>query len=108
MLNILIIIQVVLSVVIIVMILMQKGKGADMGVSFGAGASDTLFGSSGAMPFFAKLTWFLAFLFMLNSMSISYVIYKSRNASIVPANTTQTAPAKQPIKVPNKNAPIKK
>ena len=107
MLNILIIVQVVLSVVIIGMILMQKGKGANMGVSFGAGASDTLFGSSGAMSFFVKLTWFLAFLFMLNSMSISYVIYKSRNASIVPSAATQTAPAKS-TEVPNKNAPIKK
>lgn len=107
MLNILIIVQVILSVVIVVMILMQKGKGADMGVSFGAGASDTLFGSSGAMSFFAKLTWFLAFLFMLNSMSISYVIYRSRNASIVPTTATQTAPAKS-AEVPSKNVPIKK
>lgn len=83
MLTFLMVIQGILSVLLIVLILLQKGKGADMGVSFGAGASDTLFGATGAMSFFAKITWVLAFLFMLNSVAISYYVYKAQTQSTV-------------------------
>jgi preprotein translocase subunit SecG len=86
MLSLLIILQVVLGVVLVGIILLQKGKGAEMGVSFGAGASDTLFGSSGPMSVMAKFTWGLAFLFMLNSIGISYIIYKSSTASMIKAS----------------------
>ncbi len=106
MLSLLIVGQIVLSVILIVVILMQKGKGAEMGVSFGAGASDTVFGASGPTPFLAKLTWFLAFLFMLNSLSITYIIYNSRNKSVVNSAT----PAVQHHISPKKttHAPITK
>jgi len=91
MLTVLMILQVILSVLLIVLILLQKGKGANMGVSFGAGASDTLFGATGAMSFFAKVTWVLAFLFMLNSVAISYYVYKNQTQSTIFSTTSKEA-----------------
>ncbi len=107
MLTILIVAQIILAVILVTIILLQKGKGAEMGVSFGAGASDTLFGSSGPMSFMAKLTWGLAFLFMLNSAGISYMIYNSNTASIiknVPANAVQNKKNVE-VKIPTKAKP---
>ncbi len=106
MLTILIIAQIVLAFILVTIILLQKGKGAEMGVSFGAGASDTLFGSSGPMSFMAKLTWGLSFLFMLNSAGISYMIYNSNTASMI--KNTPTATKQQSaveVKIPTKAKP---
>ncbi len=102
MLTILIIVQVILAFILVAIILMQKGKGAEMGVSFGAGASDTLFGSSGPMSFMAKLTWGLSFLFMLNSAGISYMVYNSNTASLIKNTTTTTQQHAVEVKIPTK------
>ncbi len=56
-----------IACILIVLILIQHGKGADMGASFGSGASQTLFGSSGALPFLVKITGILAALFFASS-----------------------------------------
>ena len=103
MLSLLIILQVILGIVLVSIILLQKGKGAEMGVSFGAGASDTLFGTTGPMSVLAKVTWGLAFLFMLNSIGVSYIIYKSSTSSIIKSSsaTTQTQHAVT-VKIPTK------
>ncbi|WP_199609188.1 preprotein translocase subunit SecG [Flocculibacter collagenilyticus] len=58
----------VVSIGLVGLILIQQGKGADMGASFGAGASNTLFGASGAGNFLTKTTTVLATLFFLLSM----------------------------------------
>ncbi len=108
MLTILIFTQIVFGIVLIGIILVQKGKGADMGVSFGAGASETLFGASGSVSFLAKVTWGLAFLFMLNSLSISYIIYHSKDASLIKAQPQKTHIQIPATPLPDKNAPIKK
>ncbi len=110
MLTLLIIVQIILGFIIISLILLQKGKGAEMGVSFGAGAADTLFGPTGTMSLLAKVTWVLAFIFMLNSISISYIVYKAGTKSLVqnaPASSTPAKPAKQ-LKIPVGAKPIKK
>ena len=105
MLSLLIAVQVFLGVILVVLILMQKGKGAEMGVSFGAGAADTLFGPTGGMSLLAKITWGLAFVFMLNSISISYIVYKSKNASLV--EHVKTTPS-QTVNLPKGAKPITK
>ncbi len=107
MLTLLIVAQVILGFIIIALILVQKGKGAEMGVSFGAGAADTLFGPTGAMSLLAKVTWVLAFVFMANSISISYIVYRMGTKSIVQNAKTQTQPVKQ-LKIPVKAKPITK
>ncbi|MDX1692773.1 MAG: preprotein translocase subunit SecG [Ketobacteraceae bacterium] len=54
---------VVIALAIIGLVLLQQGKGADMGASFGSGASQTLFGSQGSGNFLTKSTWTLSFVF---------------------------------------------
>ena len=58
---------------LIAVVLLQRGKGAEMGAVFGGGASSTVFGSRGAGNFLTKLTTASAVLFMLTSLSLSYV-----------------------------------
>lgn len=55
----------------IALILMQQGKGADMGASFGGGGSQTVFGSSGGGSFFGKLTAILAVVFFVTSLGLA-------------------------------------
>ena len=61
--NIILIIHFIIAILIIGFVLIQQGKGAEAGASFGAGASQTVFGSSGSWNFFSKITAVLATLF---------------------------------------------
>lgn len=70
--QILIIIHLVVSVALIMIVLLQTGKGADMGAAFGGGSSQTLFGSTGASTFLSKLTTAAAIVFMLTSLGLAY------------------------------------
>lgn len=67
----------VVAVAIIGLILLQQGKGAEAGASFGAGASQTVFGSSGSWNFFSKMTAILATIFFVTSISLA-VVAKNR------------------------------
>lgn len=70
--------HVVVCVVLILVVLLQAGRGSTMGLSFGGGASQTVFGSSGGKNFFARLTSGLAIVFMVTSILLS--IFSSRSA----------------------------
>ena len=65
-------IHVLACVAIIFLVLLQHGKGADAGVTFGSGSSNTMFGSQGALPFLLKLTVLCAVIFFSTSMILSY------------------------------------
>ncbi len=67
----LLILQVILGLSIIGLVLLQRGKGADMGAAFGAGASGTVFGASGGGSFLTRATAILAFGFFANSVLLS-------------------------------------
>ncbi len=67
----LLIFQVLLGLAIIVLVLLQQGKGADMGAAFGAGSSGAVFGAGGGGSFFTRATAVLATLFFLNSILLS-------------------------------------
>ena len=69
----LIIIHVIVSIALIMIILLQTGKGADMGAAFGGGGSQTLFGSTGSSTFLGKLTTVAAVVFMLTSLVLAYM-----------------------------------
>lgn len=71
--NVLLIVQIVVSVAIIVLVLMQQGKGADAGAAFGSGASGTVFGARGAANFLSRTTAILATVFFLNSIALAYL-----------------------------------
>jgi preprotein translocase subunit SecG len=68
-----IILHVVVCIALIMIVLLQTGKGADMGAAFGGGASQTLFGSSGASTFLSKATTAVAIVFMLTSLVLAYL-----------------------------------
>lgn len=62
----------ILCFAIIALVLLQRGKGADAGAGFGAGASGTVFGARGSSTFFSKLTAVLATFFFMTSMSLAW------------------------------------
>ena len=83
-------------------VLLQTGKGADMGAAFGGGSSQTLFGSTGASTFLSKATTIVAVVFMLTSLGLAYVsTSKSGRGSIM---TQEKAPIEQPA-TPSSSAP---
>ena len=68
-----IVIHIVVAFALILIVLLQTGKGADMGAVFGGGGSQTLFGSTGASTFLSRLTTAAAIVFMLTSLGLAYV-----------------------------------
>lgn len=69
---ILFVIHLVVCVGILALVLLQQGKGADMGAAFGSGASNTVFGSPGSASFLLKLTGFAALVFFATSILLGY------------------------------------
>ncbi len=96
--------HVIVSAILIGMVLLQKGKGADIGAAFG-GASQTVFGPRGAASFMAKLTTGAAILFMVTSLGLALTTAKKSSVmeGVKPAQT-QTAPA-MPLAPPTQSAP---
>ena len=94
----LIIVHVIVCVALIMIVLLQTGKGADMGAAFGGGGSQTLFGSTGASTFLSKATTGAAIIFMLTSLALAYMSSHRTADSIIkstPAPIEQPAPAAQ-------------
>ena len=81
--QVLIIIHLVVCVALIMIVLLQTGKGADMGAAFGGGASQTLFGSAGASTFLSKLTTVAAIIFMVTSLGLAYYSSRRTQSSIM-------------------------
>ncbi|TDR31958.1 preprotein translocase subunit SecG [Hydromonas duriensis] len=99
--TILIILQVVSSIGVIVLVLLQQGKGADAGASFGGGASGSVFGSVGSANFLSRTTAYLATLFIVCTVLLAFVFTGNSTvgsgsvldkAPTVPAATTPVAP----------------
>jgi len=65
-------IHIILAVSLIILILVQHGKGADAGAAFGSGASSTVFGAQGGATFLTKITTIIALVFFLTSLSLAY------------------------------------
>lgn len=75
----LLVLYVLVAVALIGLILIQHGKGADMGASFGSGSSNTVFGSSGSGNFMTRLTGILATLFMILSLLLGFMASRDAN-----------------------------
>jgi preprotein translocase subunit SecG len=101
--NFMIIIHIVVAVALILIVLLQTGKGADMGAAFGGGSGQTLFGSGGASTFLSRLTTIAAIIFMLTSLGLAYFSGHRATRSVmsqVPAPTaeqTEQAPSEAPV-----------
>jgi len=98
------IIHILVCFALIIIVLLQAGKGAEMGAAFG-GASQTIFGSSGAMGFLSKLTTVVAVVFMITSLALAFSSTK-RSSSVMRERPTQSVPT-EPSQVPvQPQAPI--
>ena len=109
--TILTILQVLSAFAIVGLVLLQRGKGADAGAGFGAGASGTVFGARGATTGLSRMTAIFAAIFMLNSLCLTYLF--QRDARAAPTSlldkvpVTTTAPTPQPTApapIPDANA----
>ncbi len=100
------IIHVLVCFFLIAVVLLQSGKGAEMGAAFG-GSSQTLFGSRGAASFLSKMTTVAAVIFMLTSLTLA--VLTSRGGSVVtktPASQQQPiSPTDGPVEAPRQPAP---
>ncbi len=88
----LIIVHVIVCLFLVGIVLLQHGKGADIGASFG-GSSQSLFGTEGPLPLLNKITTAAAIIFMLTSVTLAYMSSQSGKSSVM-SSVTVTQPAK--------------
>ena len=101
-----IIIHVVVSLALILIVLLQTGKGAEMGAGFGGGSNQTIFGSRGAATFLSKITTGAAVMFMLTSLSLA-LMTKNRTGSVIRDTAPRAAaPAAAPVAPAMPTAPV--
>ena len=77
------IIHIVISILLVLIILLQPSKSGDIGSMFGGGSSESVFGSSGAMPFLVKMTRLFGLIFVITSLFLGYSSVKSISGSVV-------------------------
>jgi preprotein translocase subunit SecG len=119
--NFVIVVQVISALIIIGLVLMQHGKGADMGAAFGSGASGSLFGASGSSNFLSKSTAVAAAVFFASTLALAYMgndrsggntpsggvmERMAAPANGVPANAGATVPATTTTDVPAPTAGV--
>lgn len=88
--------HVIMCIALIMIVLLQTGKGADMGAAFG-GATQTVFGSSGPAGFLNKLTTAVAILFMITSLTLCYFSGRLPTPTIMEKTVEQTDKAAQTV-----------
>ena len=91
-------VHIIAGISVIGLVLLQHGKGADMGAAFGSGASGSLFGATGSANFLSRATAALAAVFFLTSLGLSYIATSRPKVSgsvmdSVPAQAVPAAPA---------------
>ncbi len=87
------IVHVLTSIALITLVLLQYGKGADVGASFGSGASNTMFGSAGVVPFLTKITGLFAAIFFVTSLSLGFIASQQVKSS----NQLMSLPTQKPL-----------
>ncbi|MCA0325422.1 MAG: preprotein translocase subunit SecG [Proteobacteria bacterium] len=98
-LNLVLVLQMVSALAMVGLILVQHGKGADMGAAFGSGASGSLFGASGSANFLSRATGVLATVFLASTLALAYFGFSVRSAptgtgtSVLEQSTVVVPPA---------------
>ena len=95
-------IHILICLALIGIVLIQGGKGAEVGAAFGAGGSNTIFGASGGQSFLSKLTTGVAVIFMLTSLALAIFFGQPGSSSVMP---DQVAPVSAPASMPDQSAP---
>ncbi|MGL5726545.1 MAG: preprotein translocase subunit SecG [Plesiomonas sp.] len=107
--EILLVVYLLIALGLIGLVLIQQGKGADMGASFGAGASNTVFGSGGSGNFMTRTTAILATLFFLISLVLGNITHNQTKSGSEWENLSQQAAAQEKaaaVKVADQNSDI--
>ena len=107
MLTIVLVLHVLAAGGIITLVLLQHGKGADMGAAFGSGSAGSLFGSAGAANFLSRSTAVLAAVFFVTSLGLTYFSAPSKSSSVIQQIEAPAQPAKADVKpaAPASSAP---
>ena len=94
-------VHIIAGLSVIGFVLLQHGKGADMGAAFGSGASGSLFGATGSAHFLSRVTAVLAAVFFLTSLGLSYIATSRPrvSGSVMDSAPVQTTPA-VPVQTP--------
>lgn len=104
----LIIIHILIAVALVGLVLIQQGRGAEMGAQFGTGASQTIFGSQGSGSFLVKLTAGVAFLFFASTILLGYVTAQQakQQKTIETLIPEQGKPVLPPVTQPQSSDPV--
>ena len=98
-------IQVLSAISIVVLVLLQQGKGADMGAAFGSGSAGSVFGAAGSANFLSRTTAVAATVFFLTTLALAYTnkgpnVESSAPVGIMEAIPEETNKAEEPVAVP--------
>ncbi len=91
------VVHVVVALAVIALVLLQHGKGADMGAAFGGGSAGSLFGASGSANFLSRSTAVVATLFFLTSLGLAYFGLQQHKPASVLDRTAVPVPVTQPV-----------
>jgi preprotein translocase subunit SecG len=103
--TVILIIHVLAAVTLIGLILLQQGKGADMGAAFGSGASSTVFGAQGSASFLTRSTAILATVFFLTSLTLGYFTNQGVSRKSVTETLLEKSDGKAPVAEDMPSAP---
>lgn len=102
--NLVVVLQILSAIVMVGLVLIQHGKGADMGASFGSGASGSLFGASGSANFLSRSTSACAAVFFCCTLGLAYLANQreapTAGTSVLDAPSTTAAPASGAAQIP--------
>ncbi|GFE60881.1 preprotein translocase subunit SecG [Geobacter sp. AOG2] len=99
------ILHILVSIFMIAVVLLQSGKGAEMGASFGSGGSQSVFGAGGGTTFLSKMTTGAAVIFMLTSLTLAYISGQPSSSSIMSGKGKSAVTTKVPTQMPQPSAP---
>ncbi|MEI6306091.1 MAG: preprotein translocase subunit SecG [Deltaproteobacteria bacterium] len=102
------ILHVLVSLFLVAVVLLQSGKGAEMGASFGSSGSQSVFGAGGGTTFLSKMTTGAAVIFMLTSLTLAYISGLPSSSSIMSGKVKPAPMNKAPLQPPASNVPAGK
>ena len=104
--TVILIVHVLAAISLVALILLQQGKGADMGAAFGSGASSTVFGSQGSASFLTRATAILATAFFITSLSLAYFTNQGVASKSVTESATEKVDSEQPVEEDMPSVPV--
>ncbi len=91
--NVLLVIHLIVAVAIVILVLLQQGKGSDMGAAFGGGSSQSLFGARGSANFLSRSTSILVTVFFISSLTLAYIYtHQTESTSVTGTSSVTDSP----------------